>query len=799
MVAPISVAMIVRNEQHQLENCLKSIRPHVAQIIVVDTGSDDRTIEIAKKYADYVESYTECNDDQNRILRFDLARNRAFSHATQPWVMWIDGDDEVVGAEHLEALVRQYDQERADGPSMVMMKYEYSRDDRGNVTMVHERERLVTPKEHFFWAGWVHEVLIPKGADMRRSTDLVKIVHHRDGTPKKTEPGRNLRILRAQYEMMGDRDTRHLYYLGMECGNNGFIDEAIKYLALHVDRSGWDDERYMAAQLIANHYMNRGDYEKAMEWALKATVIHEDWGEAYFTLAKCCYFMAQRGGDSELRWWQRTVNFAQLGLAKPTTQTALFVNPMERDLEIHRYLNLALSKTGDVKGALDSITKALMVHPNDDQLKLNKRVFEDYLAIEEFKRHLNRLVELGKLSKEVRDFIETTQRDNSIPSTFQSTQGPSISSGNKLDIVFYAGGGHEAWNPDIAKLNGIGGSETAVIEMARRLASFGHDVRVYGDCISRSDGRVIERSFDGVSYLDHSKFKGVNCDVLISSRRPEAVDCFDAKWKQSILWVHDVHCGGTLNQTRASKFDRILTLSDWHRTFFLQYYPFVFPIQVQTTSNGIDLARFNKNVDRNPHRAVYSSSPDRGMQTAIDVWDDVRLSVPDAELHIYYGFHTWEAYSDEAQKKTISHLKRLIEEHKDRGVVFHGRIPQESLAEEMLRSGVWCYPTWFSETSCISAMEAQAAGLRIVTSPIAALNETVGDRGSMIAGDWLSADYKLRFTNAVVQEMLRPGDQDRKDLQAYASERFSWDVIAKEWNEMITQMVDGVLMPYQAA
>ena len=71
-----------------------------------------------------------------------------------------------------------------------------------------------------------------------------------------------------------------------------------------------------------------------------------------------------------------------------------------------------------------------------------------------------------------------------------------------------------------------------------------------------------------------------------------------------------------------------------------------------------------------------------------------------------------------------------------KGVVAHGRVDQQTLAREMLSAGVWILPTWFCETSCISAMEAQAAGLRIVASKLAALEETVADRGELITEDW---------------------------------------------------------------
>ena len=802
--------MIVRDEHYQLEKCLLSLRPFVKQIIVVDTGSEDNSVEIAKKYADFVEVYTDCNDPSTKtsedpigkMLRFDMARNRAYSHATQPWVMWVDGDDEVVGAENLARLIQEYDQERKGNPCMVMMPYEYSRDHNGKVNMVHDRERLVTPKEHFHWVGWVHEVLVPKGADLRKRTTEVKTVHHRNAEHKKMESGRNLRILKAQYDALGDGDARHLYYLGMEYGNNGLVDDAIKFLTLYLERSGWDDEKYMAAQLIANHYINRGEYEKAIEWGMKAILICEEWGEAYFTIAKCCYFIAFRGRD-EMRWWQRCVHFARTGLEKPPTQTMLFVNPLERDLEIHRFYNLALGKIGDTKGALESVKAALKISPNDDQFLLNKRVFEEHLSTVEFMDKLNQLQAVGKISKEVSDHIETVQRDNKIPGTetkiLQEVQ--TISSKKNLDIVFYVGYSVEAWNPATAKQNGIGGSETAVIEVARRLALMGHQVRVYGDCIQRGSNQSIAGTYDWVQYIDYREYKNISCDILIASRRPEAVD--NAEFKFSILWVHDVHCGSQLTLKRATKIDKVFALSDWHKNYLSRQYSFLNLNQLTKTRNGIDLSRFDKKVVRNPHRAIYSSSPDRGMQTAIQIWPKVRERVPDAELHLYYGFQTWEACADDLQRKTIADLKALIAAHEGRGVFFHGRVSQEELAEEFLKSGVWCYPTWFSETSCITAMEAHAAGLRMVTSPIAALNETVGDRGTLIPGDWLDEDFKNRFADAVVEALLREGNEDREKLQEYAKNNFSWDSLAEEWSKMFLDYMNNsieedIIPMYQA-
>ena len=120
-----------------------------------------------------------------------------------------------------------------------------------------------------------------------------------------------------------------------------------------------------------------------------------------------------------------------------------------------------------------------------------------------------------------------------------------------------------------------------------------------------------------------------------------------------------------------------------------------------------------------------------------------------------------------------------------------------------MRAGVWAYPTWFSETSCITAMEAQAAGLMIVSSAIAALPETVGRRGSLIDwGDPLRSDprtplreYRDAFIADVVSAMNSPdGRWHRRDgfgyeqLAEIAREAFSLDTLADEWSEMLTEI-----------
>ncbi len=825
--APISVCMIVKNEQHQIANCLKSIRPHVAELCIVDTGSKDETPAICRDFADKFEVYTEANDSEGRITSFAQARQRSFELASQPWTMWIDGDDEVFGAENLKKVVDLREAARASDPQLIMLPYEYAHDHLGNVTCLHWRERIVSPGSNFKWEGPVHEVLVPRTNSVFSQTEEVRIIHRRDMTKKPTEPMRNLRILKANYDKVGESDVRQLYYLGLEYGNVGDVGNAIKFHKRYVDLSGWDDEKFLACLKIAEHYQAMGDYENAIVWGLKATTVREGWGEAYFSLCRSYYFMAQRGGPEERRNWEKSAHFARAGLACPPTHTILFVNPLERSYEVHKYLNFALNKIGDVKGARDSAAAALEARPDDEGMKGNLRLYDIHIARVEVQQQVQKLLELGDLKPEAANLISgalhgvwkaplTPTPLPGAPNVTMDSLEPKVVSAQTatqtakpLDIVFYVGWGPEPWTPESAARAGIGGSETMAMNMAKRLASRGHRVRLYGDCPGQ------ERTYDGVEYIHHDKFRNVECDVYITSRRPQYVDDeFNVRAKVTLCWVHDIGCGTALTHARALRIDRFLCLSQWHKDFFLGAHRCVHPDQVVVTRNAIDLSRFEESthggpVARNPHRAVYGSSPDRGMEVAVKVWPQVRQRIPDAELHIFYGFHTWEvsarSTNDQGQIELIERLKRQIAEAQPYGVHFHGRVDQVRLAKEFMSSGVWAYPTWFTETSCITAMEAQAAGLRIVTSPIAALNETVGSNGLLIPGDWLSPEYQSKFVDGVVEAMnlgTHPSDAAfRASQRKQAFERFGWDALTEEWEQLLHRTIDevgkNVVPPYK--
>ena len=144
----VSLCMIVKNEEDVLERCLKSVAGLVDEIIIVDTGSTDRTREIATHFTNQIFDFPWQDD-------FSAARNEAFSHASMDYCMWLDADD-VFLEEDQKAFLNL--KETLDPTvSVVMAPYHTGFDERGRVTFSYYRERLIKNRAGMCWVGAVHE------------------------------------------------------------------------------------------------------------------------------------------------------------------------------------------------------------------------------------------------------------------------------------------------------------------------------------------------------------------------------------------------------------------------------------------------------------------------------------------------------------------------------------------------------------------------------------------------------------------------------------------------------------------
>lgn len=100
----LTLSMIVRNEERYLPMCLSAVRDVVDQIVIVDTGSTDKTVAIARDFGAEVYHFPWCDD-------FSAARNESLQHATGDWILWLDADEELhkESVDALKNLLRRED------------------------------------------------------------------------------------------------------------------------------------------------------------------------------------------------------------------------------------------------------------------------------------------------------------------------------------------------------------------------------------------------------------------------------------------------------------------------------------------------------------------------------------------------------------------------------------------------------------------------------------------------------------------------------------------------------------------
>ena len=130
----VSLCMIVKNEERTLRRCLDSVRGLMDEIIIADTGSTDRTVEIARDCGAAVRTFPWCDD-------FAAARNFAFSKATMQYCMWLDADDVLEPADR-EAF-RKLKETLDPDTDVVMLRYHTGFDESGKPAFSYWRERLL--------------------------------------------------------------------------------------------------------------------------------------------------------------------------------------------------------------------------------------------------------------------------------------------------------------------------------------------------------------------------------------------------------------------------------------------------------------------------------------------------------------------------------------------------------------------------------------------------------------------------------------------------------------------------------
>lgn len=349
-----------------------------------------------------------------------------------------------------------------------------------------------------------------------------------------------------------------------------------------------------------------------------------------------------------------------------------------------------------------------------------------------------------------------------------------------MRFILYSPVAFERWDWRNSVEKGIGGSETSHVEMAWRLAARGHEVITYAPIPDDCPGEWRGTTWKPLNQVDWS-LDG----IWILYRCPEKLDEFTEDHPGKVLWLMNQDWSyPTLTEERCKKLDKMMVLCEWHKRYCMETHPYLRDDQYMVTSNGLKPELIEEaekaGIERNPYRIMYASSPDRGLANVIRSFATAREFEPRLELHAFYGFNNLRKLTQhkklQAKADECEMLMRKVP-----NVFFHGRVTQDQLYREWLKTGLWVYRTDFRETSCITSMEAQALGAIPIVSPVAALDENV-HFGEAIRGDAEDELVGAAFAQAIVK-WSNPKKQDevRRGMMAYIRKRFDWEVFVSQW------------------
>lgn len=206
VMIPISLCMIVKNEERNLNKCLDCISDYVDEIIIVDTGSKDKTKEVASKYTDKVYDFVWVDD-------FSRARNFSISKATNDWILVLDADEFITYFDKFQVQKFMSRNEKTIGRIEIIEVISHNQCT-GEIQKVRERIGRLFNSKYYKYEGLIHEQVVPMDGIIRKNEYISISVDHvgytSEEVSRKNKWERNKKLLEKSIEE--NSNDPYLYY-----------------------------------------------------------------------------------------------------------------------------------------------------------------------------------------------------------------------------------------------------------------------------------------------------------------------------------------------------------------------------------------------------------------------------------------------------------------------------------------------------------------------------------------------------------------------------------------------------------
>jgi tetratricopeptide (TPR) repeat protein len=574
----IAFCGIVKDDSElvMLQNMLASVIPYVDSVHITANGKEAAGIEayiksLEVKYPYKVVDYTYLawNSD------FGEQRNFNFSRAPKDtdFIFWMDADDLLVGGENLRPACEIA---KKNGKDVVFLEYWYGCEFNGapsketfkKIDIKHFRERLIRPGT-ITWKGRLHETPMPVDGQRDQYTKIpynndkpLAIMHTASLDDAFSKIERNRTILESQLEderRSGQADPRTLLYLMKiyaEVGGDELLRKCIEMGEEYLTKSGWDEERANCCDLMSICYSKMDDYDNTIKFLHKA-ISEYPHGPLHYIRLALAYYNKER--YREAKHWLTIAGNLDLD-----SQTAGITNIKEMKVLFSQLaLKLAYNVDKDHERALVFAKK--LVEEQDLPEHRQDLVFLENLvdwkrACVDARKLLTYLEEIGEETRIVPILESLPEAIAEQPFGIQFRQKytkPRIWKDNEICYFANFGGAHfEMWD-STSLVNGIGGSETAVIRLSQEWTKAGYKVTVYGDPKKKGEQ-------NGVTYLPWYYFNRADkFNIFIQWRNPVLGRTIKAK--KFYVDLHDMVSQVDYSKETVDALDGVFFKSQYHR------------------------------------------------------------------------------------------------------------------------------------------------------------------------------------------------------------------------------------------
>ncbi len=712
---------------------------------------------------------------------FSVARNHSFKLAAEyspdsDWLVYLDCDDVVPPETDFREAIEEAEANRAH---QVYMRYDYKFDESGEVLWHHTLPRAFRADMNWLWIYPVHENCVgPSG--VRSVFSEMSISHFRGDEEPKRE--RNKQIV-AHWYRTDPGDPRAVQMMGHE----GFAeaeetrDKKLAKEVINIYREFInlidtdDDDSYIANIQVGRLFRIADQPSDALNTFLQGIKLRPEWPTAYCEIAET--YVIHKHNELAIQW-------ARLARKAGVRGIKTFAPIEEADYE-YRPLMIeasALMSEGQFVEAFDIYEQVLALKPDD---KIAHSMSEQ-------------AIDMQKIKDE-----ETDDPDSMRKELWGAEPDRSI--------AFLTAHHFENWDGRSLDEKGLGGTETAVIRIAREFRNAGWRVVIFGTPFKEGIDD------DGIEWWKTRRWHPDEpFSVFVGVRLPEIFET-PMKAEKKFLWLHDVSVGdrrwGVDGQDLFAVPDALMCPSQWHVDHMRALYgiaPDDEEITFAVAPNGVDIERFVKADDdlseRDLGTYIYASSPDRGLERLLHFWPEIFRMTKEAghepKLKIYYGWDNIDmiiaAGSPNApmlkhfKQKIIAMIDQLNEEFG--GIEWYGRVNEVTLARSMKCSGFMLYPANFMETFGIVFQQSLIAGCLPITCSLGALPELLPGELVVSGADPDSEIFKDLFLYRL-NELLQIEDDWRKDISQYPIAKrksLNWgEVFDYVWPSIMNDVVVG--------